>query len=78
MITGAGFLVIGCNIPEPVSPIFGDWGKLTVPTLLGSSPWTVIAALTLVVAVMLALIARYELPICRAAGADRREDHPQN
>ena len=66
MITGAGVLVVGYNILEPVALALGDWGKLTVPALLGSSPWTVIAALALIVAAMLALLARYE-PRHRAA-----------
>ena len=61
MITGAGVLVVGYNFLEPVALALGDLGKLTVPALLESSPWTVIAALALVVAVMLALLARYEL-----------------
>jgi uncharacterized protein len=59
MITGAGVLVVGYNALEPVALALGDWGKLTVPALLGSSPWTIIAA-ALVVAVMLALLSRYE------------------
>ena len=66
MITGAGVLVIGYNILEPVALALGDWGKVTVPALLGSSPWTIIAALALIIAVMLALLARYE-PGHRAA-----------
>ena len=66
MITGAGVLVTGYNVFEPVALALGDWGKLTVPALLGSSPWTVIAALALVVAVMLALLERYA-PRHRAA-----------
>ena len=60
MITGAGVLVVGYNFLEPVALTLGDWGKLTIPALLESSPWTVIAALAVIVAVMLALLARYE------------------
>jgi len=60
MITGAGVLVVAYNILEPLALALGDWGKLTVPVLLASSSWTIIAALGLVVAVMLALLARYE------------------
>jgi hypothetical protein len=60
MITGAGVLVVGYNFLEPVALALGDWGKLTVPALLESSPWTVITALAIIVAVMLALLVRYE------------------
>jgi hypothetical protein len=60
MITGAGVLVVGYNVFEPVGLALGDWGKVTVPEMRGSSPWTIIAALALAVAVMLALLARYE------------------
>jgi uncharacterized protein len=60
MITGAGVLVVGYNVLEPVGLALGDWGKVTIPVMLGSSPWPIIAALALVVAVMLALLARYE------------------
>ena len=66
MITGAGVLVVGYNLFGPVALALGDWGKLTVPALLGSSPWTVIAGMALVVAVMLRLLGRYE-PRHRAA-----------
>jgi uncharacterized protein len=60
MITGAGILVIGFNVLEPVGRSLGDWGKLTIPELLGSSPWPAIATLALMAAVALWLIARHE------------------
>ena len=60
MLTGAGILVVGFNAFEPLGRAFGDWGKLTIPGLLGISPWPVIAALSLIMAIALALIARYE------------------
>jgi uncharacterized membrane protein YedE/YeeE len=60
MITGAAVLVVAYNVLEPVALALGDWGKVTVPEMLGSSPWTIIAALALAVGVMLALLARYE------------------
>jgi uncharacterized membrane protein YedE/YeeE len=70
MITGAGVLVTGYNVFEPIALALGDWGKVTVPALLGSSPWTVIAGLALIIAAMLALLARYE-PRHRAAHVQR-------
>lgn len=60
MLTGAGILVVGFNALEPVALGLGDWGKVTIPTLLGTSPWPVIAAVAVVVAVALWLITRYE------------------
>jgi uncharacterized protein len=60
MIAGAGVLVVGFNALEPVALAFGDFGQLTIPDLIGSSPWPVIAALGIVVAGALWLIARYE------------------
>lgn len=60
MVTGAGIFVVGFTTLEPVALALGDWGKITIPTLLGTSPWPVIVALALGVAVALWLIARYE------------------
>ena len=60
MLTGAGILVVGFNALEPVALSLGDWGKVTIPTLVGTSPWPVIASLVVVVTVGLWLIARYE------------------
>jgi uncharacterized protein len=60
MITGAGILVMGFNALEPVALALGDFGKLTIPNVLGSSPWSVIGALAIGMAAMLWLIARYE------------------
>ena len=60
MLTGASILVVGFNDFEPLGRALGDWGKLTIPGLLGISPWPVIAALSLIMAIALALIARYE------------------
>jgi uncharacterized membrane protein YedE/YeeE len=47
MIAGAGVLVAGFNILEPVALALGDWGKLTIPAILGTSPWPIIAVYTL-------------------------------
>lgn len=53
MLTGAGIFVASFNALEPVAVALGDWGKVTIPELLGSSPWPVIAALTALVATAL-------------------------
>lgn len=60
MITGAGILVVGFNALEPVTLALGDLGKLTIPKVLGSSPWPVIGALAIVMAAVLWLVVRYE------------------
>ena len=60
MLAGAGVLVVGYNVLEPVGLALGDWGKLTLPALLGISPWIVIAALVLVTPVVLRVISRVE------------------
>jgi uncharacterized membrane protein YedE/YeeE len=60
MVTGAGILVVGFNVLEPLALALGDWGKVTIPSLLGSSPWTVIAALGAIVTVVLWFIRRHE------------------
>ena len=36
-ITGPGILVVGFNWLEPLALAFGDWGKMTIPAVLGSS-----------------------------------------
>jgi uncharacterized protein len=60
MITGAGALVVGYNVLEPIALAFGDFGKVTVPELLGVSPWMVITAMVLAYPLVLWLIARQE------------------
>jgi hypothetical protein len=60
MVIGAGVLVVGFNSFERLALVLGDWGKMTVPTLLGTTPWPIIGALAVIVAGALALIARYE------------------
>jgi uncharacterized protein len=68
MITGAAILVVGFNALEPLALALGDWGKVTIPELLGSSPWLVIAAMAAGAGLMLWLIAGSE-PSKRRAGA---------
>ena len=60
MITGAGVYVAAFNWLEPVILGLGDLGKLTIPELLGVSPWVVIGALAVAVAVVLGLIEFFE------------------
>jgi uncharacterized protein len=59
MITGAGVLVVAYNVLEPIGLALGDWGKVTLPALLGVSPWIVLAGLALLLPVVLRLISRY-------------------
>jgi hypothetical protein len=44
MITGAGLLVVGFNFLEPIALALGDWGKLTIPSVFGTSPWIIVTA----------------------------------
>ncbi len=60
MITGAGVYVAAYNWLEPVALALGDFGKVTVPELLGVPPWVVIVVLALVLAVVLGLLERSE------------------
>ncbi len=60
MITGAGVLVAGFNRLEPLALALGDFGKLTIPAMLGTSPWTVIVTFTTGGLAVLWLIRRWE------------------
>ena len=71
MLTGAGILVVGFNILQPVALALGDWGKLTISQILGTSPWPVIAALAAIVAAALWLITRLESRGAALRGASR-------
>jgi hypothetical protein len=67
MLTGAGMFVAGFNALERVALAFGDWGRVTIPGVLGSSPWPVIAALAAAVATALWLIERSQPHDVRSA-----------
>ncbi len=60
MIAVAAVFVAAYNWLEPVPLALGDHGKVTLPHLIGVSPWPVIAALAVVVTVILAFLERYE------------------
>jgi uncharacterized membrane protein YedE/YeeE len=53
MITGAAVFVAGYGALEPVGLALGDLGKLTIPAVLGVSPWIVIAALVVLIPLLL-------------------------
>jgi len=53
MLAGAAVFVAAYPFLERVGLSLGDWGKATIPGLLGISPWIVIAALALIVPVVL-------------------------
>jgi hypothetical protein len=57
MIAGAGLLVVGFNILEPLALAMGDQGKLTIPVALRTSPWAVITAYIIGAAGLLWLIS---------------------
>jgi uncharacterized protein len=58
MIAGAGVFVAAYGALEPFALALGDLGKLTVPALLGVSPWIVIAALAVLVPLLLRRLER--------------------
>jgi uncharacterized membrane protein YedE/YeeE len=58
MISGAGVFVAGYGALEPFALALGDLGKLTVPALLGVSPWIVIAALAVLIPLLLRRLER--------------------
>jgi uncharacterized membrane protein YedE/YeeE len=60
MITGAGLLVVGFNVLEPMALALGDWGKLTIPTVVGTSPWPIIAAYVLGALTLLWLVTWWQ------------------
>jgi uncharacterized protein len=58
MITGAGMFVASYGALEPVALALGDLGKVTVPAVLGVSPWIVIAALAVLIPLLLRRLER--------------------
>jgi uncharacterized protein len=72
MITGAGAYVVAYNWLEPVMLALGDFGKVTVPELLGVQPWVVIVALAGAVILALTLLEFYER---RSAVVPTRQSH---
>ena len=58
MITGAGVFVAAYGALEPLALALGDLGKLTIPALLGVSPWIVIAALAVLIPLLLRRLER--------------------
>jgi uncharacterized protein len=60
MITGAGAYVVAYNWLEPVMLALGDFGKVTVPELLGVQPWVVVVALAAAVSLGLTSLEFYE------------------
>jgi uncharacterized protein len=53
MLAGAGVFVFSFNALEPVALALGDFGRITIPALIGSSPWPVIAALAVFITIAL-------------------------
>jgi hypothetical protein len=60
MAAGAGVFVVAYPSLESVINGFGNVGKITFVELFGISPWTVILALLVMVALALLLVERYE------------------
>jgi uncharacterized protein len=60
MLAGAGAFVAGYNALEPLAIAMGDLGKLTIPAVLGVSPWIAIVALAIAVPLVLRALALYD------------------
>ena len=60
MLAGAWVFVAAYPRLEPLINAFGNKGKLTLPQVLGVSPWVVIALLAAVVALALWLIEHFQ------------------
>jgi uncharacterized membrane protein YedE/YeeE len=60
MFAGSLLFVVQYGSFHDIIMALGDFGKLTVPDVLGLSPWLVIVAITLGVGALFALIERYE------------------
>jgi uncharacterized membrane protein YedE/YeeE len=60
MVAGAGVFVAAFDLLQPVGLSLGDYGKVTVPELLGVPPGVVIAALIAGAVAVFWLVERYE------------------
>ena len=60
MIAGAGVFVVGFNVLEPLALFLGDLGKLTIPAILGISPWIILTVYALGALVVFWLVDRRE------------------
>jgi uncharacterized membrane protein YedE/YeeE len=60
MITGAGVFVAAFDVLQPVGLSLGDYGKVTLPELLGVPPWAAVLALVAAAGVAFWLVERYE------------------
>jgi hypothetical protein len=60
LLTGAGIFVAAYPWLDPIIKGLGDYGKVTIPDLLGVSPWVVIVTLAAVAALVLWLVERHE------------------
>jgi uncharacterized membrane protein YedE/YeeE len=56
MLLGAGVYVAAYPALQPIMHAWGDWGKVTLPEVTGTSPWFWIAALTIAAVVAFVLI----------------------
>jgi uncharacterized protein len=58
MLFGAGLFVTLYNTLQAVIKGLGDWGKVTLPTLTGSSPWIWVAGLVFAGLILRLLVGR--------------------
>jgi uncharacterized membrane protein YedE/YeeE len=76
MITGAGVFVAAFDLLQPLAVSLGDYGKVTVPELLGVPPWAAVLALVAAAGLAFWLAERHErrgLRRTSPAGEDRQK-----
>jgi uncharacterized membrane protein YedE/YeeE len=73
MLFGAAVFVALYPLLQPVIKSLADWGKLTLPDVLGVSPWLLIAGMVTVGAFVLWLLQRNESRIARTISSPARE-----
>ena len=56
MLLGAGVYVATYPALQPIIHVLGDWGKVTLPEVTGTSPWFWIATMTIAAVVAFVLI----------------------
>ena len=71
MVTGAGVFVAAFDLLQPVGLSLGDYGKVTVPELLGVPPWAVILVLVVAACIAFWLVSLHERRGARRPAAEK-------
>jgi uncharacterized membrane protein YedE/YeeE len=77
MLLGAGVYVAAYPALQPIIRALGDWGKVTLPEVTGTSPWFWIVAMTIAAVVAFVLIESRSGSRATPAGSNREHcSHP--